>query len=338
VNKTALELFKARSKEELRRGLDKTFREKSYGAFSEELVSLADGKTMFETETLTQTLTGDKKNIALRWTVAPGCEQTYSKVLVSITDITERKQAEEALQRSYSELSSLFDGLPLGIAYLTPDLRFVRTNKTHETLTGHKQEQLLGKFCYDVVGEYAQDPTRRGREKICSFCRTIEALEEGTIKEIERPLVDRTLNVISSPAKDEKGEIIGVMELIEDITERKQAEEKLRKSEEKFRSLVEHAHDAICIIQEDHFKFANQEFSDLLNYNWEELKQLDFKEVIAPEYRDMVADRYYRRQKGEEVPEKYELVLLTKDGERKSVELSVSLVDYLGEVASRWEP
>jgi len=95
VNNVSLELFKARSKEDLRHGLGSTFSEESYDAFREELVAIAQGKNMLETEAITQTLKGDKKHVIVRWSVAPGYEKTLSKVLVSIGDITEIKRAKE---------------------------------------------------------------------------------------------------------------------------------------------------------------------------------------------------------------------------------------------------
>ncbi|MDP2959982.1 MAG: PAS domain S-box protein, partial [candidate division Zixibacteria bacterium] len=57
-------------------------------------------------------------------------------------------------------------------------------------------------------------------------------------------------------------------------------------------------------------------------------------EGIAPESRDMVLDRYLRRQKGEEVPDHYEFTILTKDGKRKEVEAGVAIIEYQGKVAS----
>jgi PAS domain S-box-containing protein len=95
VNNASLELFKAQSKEELQRGLANTFSEESYEAFREELISIAEGKTVFQSETITQTLKGDKKNAIVRWSVAPGHEKNLSKILVSIGDITELKRAQE---------------------------------------------------------------------------------------------------------------------------------------------------------------------------------------------------------------------------------------------------
>lgn len=127
--------------------------------------------------------------------------------------------------------------------------------------------------------------------------------------------------------------LMGAVFLFQANRKKIRAEEKI-KEEQKYRNLVEHAHDAICIIQDNHFKFANQRFLELSGYTWEELSHLDFTEVIAPEHREMVADRYHKRQKGENVPPNYEFIFLTKNAGRKDVELSVSLVEYQGRVAS----
>ncbi len=98
VNKVTIEMFKAGNKGRLINGLSKVFTEKSYSVFKEELIAIAEDKTVFETEDIAKTLTGDRIHINVRWSLAPGCEESYSKRLVSIIDITERKRAEEAIK------------------------------------------------------------------------------------------------------------------------------------------------------------------------------------------------------------------------------------------------
>jgi signal transduction histidine kinase len=107
VNQSTLHLFKARGKDELCGGLGKTFDDESFGVFREELIALAEGRCRFETEASQQSLTGDKMYIALSLAVAPGYEETWSKVFVSIVDIAERKRMEEALQQRTMQLSTL---------------------------------------------------------------------------------------------------------------------------------------------------------------------------------------------------------------------------------------
>lgn len=103
VNNAALELHRARTKQELHASYSSIFDEESYAAFQEELVAIAEGKTGFENETTTRTLDGQRKSVWLRWSVAPGHEDTLSKVLISVIDITQRKRTEEALSDAEAE-------------------------------------------------------------------------------------------------------------------------------------------------------------------------------------------------------------------------------------------
>ncbi|MDD5615924.1 MAG: PAS domain-containing sensor histidine kinase [Candidatus Methanoperedens sp.] len=99
VNKATLSLFRAQNKEELLNGLHKIFTEHSFDVFREELVAIADGRTWFEGEDFVRTMTGNVLNIFLKWSVAPGYEKTYSRRIVSIIDITERKRIEESIKK-----------------------------------------------------------------------------------------------------------------------------------------------------------------------------------------------------------------------------------------------
>ena len=98
VNKATLDLYQAESKEHVQRGLNQIFGKKAYDIFQEELITLAGGATTFETEATTYTLHGSKNHIVLRLTIAPGFEKTWSKVFVSIIDVTKRKQAENEIR------------------------------------------------------------------------------------------------------------------------------------------------------------------------------------------------------------------------------------------------
>ncbi len=105
VNQATLDLYGAESKEELLAGLDQVLAEGSYDIFKEEVLAIAEGRTQFDAETRARTLSGEARDIALRWTVAPGCEETFSSVLVSDIDVTERTRAEREIRHRTSQLT-----------------------------------------------------------------------------------------------------------------------------------------------------------------------------------------------------------------------------------------
>jgi PAS domain S-box-containing protein len=114
VNQATLRLYQAERKEELLGDLTKYLGQNEKDVFKEELIALAEGQTNFEREVTTTTLRGEGRHIKLYLSVAPGYEETLSKVLVSIIDLTERKRAEdensrllEAISQQHEHLRSL---------------------------------------------------------------------------------------------------------------------------------------------------------------------------------------------------------------------------------------
>ena len=107
VNKAVLALHEAKSKHELFVGLAEIFTVDSYPVFKEQLLAIANGKTVNESEAIVKTLTGKEKHIALKWQVVPGYEQTLSRVFLSTEDITERKKSEAALQENTKQIKAL---------------------------------------------------------------------------------------------------------------------------------------------------------------------------------------------------------------------------------------
>ncbi len=115
---------------------------------------------------------------------------------------------------------------------------------------------------------------------------------------------------------------------------RKRVEEEFRQSEEKYRMLVENIQEGVFIIQDAKFQYANETFARTAGYNVGEVIGRDFKDFVAPEDLGMVADRYYRRQAGENVPAEYEFSVIRKDGTRIIASMNVRLITYRGRVAS----
>ena len=99
VNRAAVALYRARDKPHLLGDIARTFTEASLRAFRDELVTFAEGRCSFEAEVATRTLDGQDNMVALRVMVAPGYEPTLGRVLVSMHDLTEGRQAAERLQR-----------------------------------------------------------------------------------------------------------------------------------------------------------------------------------------------------------------------------------------------
>lgn len=103
VNQATLDIYEAGSKEELLQGFAGIFAKETLDIFKEELIKIAEGNTEFEAESINVSLKGNLKHVFVRILVAPGFETSLSKVIVSVVDITDRKQAEESLKNSLRE-------------------------------------------------------------------------------------------------------------------------------------------------------------------------------------------------------------------------------------------
>jgi PAS domain S-box-containing protein len=162
INQATLNLYQAEGKPDIMKGLGQIFREETYDVFREQLIALAEGRTRFESERLTRTLKGDDRHVYLALSFAPGYEDTWSRVLLSITDITERKKAEEALRKAHDELEmrvhertkelretrdyldNLFNYANAPIIVWNPKLEITRFNYAFERLTGYSADEVLG--------------------------------------------------------------------------------------------------------------------------------------------------------------------------------------------------
>lgn len=102
VNQTTLEMCRAANKEALLANLGVIFKD-CLNLFIEELIVIGEGGTAFESEGVNYTLTGDRLDVIVKWSIAPGYEDTLAKVFVSVVDITERKQMEDALAQAHDQ-------------------------------------------------------------------------------------------------------------------------------------------------------------------------------------------------------------------------------------------
>ncbi|MBI3803020.1 MAG: PAS domain S-box protein [Nitrospirae bacterium] len=157
-----------------------------------------------------------------------------------IEDITERKQAEEELRRAEAFLNSIVENVPnMLFVKEAKDLRFVRFNKAGEKLLGYPREELIGKSDLDFFPKDQADFfTEKDRQ----------VFKEGKLLDIpEEPIQTRDrgkriLHTKKIPLYDNDGKPLYLLGISEDITERKQGEERLKKSEAQLAAAQEIAH------------------------------------------------------------------------------------------------
>jgi len=130
------------------------------------------------------------------------------------------------------------------------------------------------------------------------------------------------------------GKPFAVQGIARDITEKKMAEEALRESEEKFRSLAEKSPNMIFINKIGKIVYANKRCEEVMGYTREEFYSPDFEffRLIAPEFLEKSKSFYSRHIKGKEV-RPYEYALITKSGKRIEAILTTRLINYEGDKA-----
>jgi PAS domain S-box-containing protein len=195
---------------------------------------------------------------------------------------------------------------------------------------GYSREEFRGMDVADVSS--GEPPYTRSN----AIGRIEEALE-GTPQVFEWQGVDSDGNACWEEMSLCRATVDGeprVIATLSSIEERKRTERTLEEERERHSSLVEQSPDGIVIVQDRELKFVNPALADLTGRPESALHGLPFDEIIAPEDRELVRERYEKRIRGENPPEQYEIEVLTADDERRYVDLTVSSITYRGEPAT----
>ncbi len=225
VNQATLKLYNAPSKPEFIAGIKRILTELSFKNFIRIFLLISQGKTNFCGEDKHVTFTGATVHVKIHWSVTPGYEKNYGRVLVSIVDITEHKKAMEELRQKETMLNVAGDLARLGA--WSVNLSENRVIWSHQVAAIHEMPPGYSPKIEEIISFYAPEYQDKINQ-VFSACVT-----EGIPYDEEMQIMTRKgrliwVRTIGVAEKDESGNIIRVQCGIQDITDRKQAEEKLR--------------------------------------------------------------------------------------------------------------
>src|SRR5215471_2567913 len=234
VNPATVELAEGTSEQDFIANLGDTFTSETYELFAQELVALASGRTRFAGETVGKTLRGRVVNYAIQLSLAPGAKETWSKVLISVSEITERKRAEAALRAAEAKYRTLVEQLPLvtyavdlksgAVIYVSPQI---------EDLLGYPAAQWLSETqnWYSVL--HPDD-----RDSVLAATEVAHASEKAFRGEYRLVASDGRVVWVRDEAtivQDEQGQPLFAQGFLLDVSDRQRAEEEHDRLESELR-------------------------------------------------------------------------------------------------------
>jgi PAS domain S-box-containing protein len=180
------------------------------------------------------------------------------------TDTTERKQMEDTLRESEKKYRLLVENIPFGITLIDADHRIVMSNAAQGQMFHTDAGVWPGRYCYREFEK---------RDTVCEHCPGTKAMATGVCHVVETEGVrdDGTrfnARIHAIPLPDAEGKATRFIEVVEDITERKKAEDALRQNEEKYRALVETTGTGFVILDDSgRVLDANPEYVRMTGYS-----------------------------------------------------------------------
>ncbi len=241
-----------------------------------------------------------------------------------VTDITQRKQAEKDLRESEWRFREIFNNVLDGLYLLevTEDGRFrtIEVNPALERLTGVPRSFSVGKTQEEIVGPEVAESVNEGYRHCVEAGHPIEGE-----KVLNLPTGKRYFHSILIPARDQAGRIYRIIGISRDITERKEAEQKLKLLNFALNNVY---HEAYLINEKGCFHYVNDESCRALGYSREELLTLNVADLDP----DFPLERWSEHwnfiiEHGHMVFESHHK---KKDGQIYPVEISVNYFEYNG--------
>jgi len=236
-----------------------------------------------------------------------------------VRDISKQRTTEEALRESEEKYRQLLDHAPAGIFESDFIKRaFVNVNDVMCQYTGYSKDELLSLSPLDIMCEDSKKHFMERITKILSGEKVPETVEYKIRGKNGREF----WVLLNTKLVYENGFPKGATAVVHDISERRLAEETIRKSEERYRLLVDHANDGIFIAQQGRVKFPNPRTLQILGYSAEELSELPYMELIHPDDRPIVRRLKDMRVSNEENTSIYSVRVRTKAGKEIWAQIS----------------
>jgi PAS domain S-box-containing protein len=307
------------------------------------------------------------------WLIPRICHGNYCGMICILEDITNETEMRKALRGSEAKYSELVENVNSIIMRLDLDGNITFINTFGQRFFGFRQDEIICRnvigtivpetvrseksirYMLDNIQNRPDLFASREFENICkngervwiAWTNRIISSENENSPEIlcvgiditERKYNERVIkkcrNNLEKVVRRRTEELKKANEdLKHEITEREWAEQILRRSENKYRLVAENANEGIAISQDGFFMYANPKAVKILGYSEEELLARPFIDFIHPDDRDMVAERNFRRLKGDNISSVYSCRVIDKEGMLKWLEVNAVLITWMGRPAT----
>jgi two-component system cell cycle sensor histidine kinase/response regulator CckA len=241
-----------------------------------------------------------------------------------------RKTSEKKLTRSLAELNAVINALPGIVSVVDTDFNvLVANDEVYKKFGQGGLKEIIGKKCH---------MTRKGLAYPCPHCNLVETFKTGKpVSRLstfeEEDLMGIATKAYAIPLKDENGATWGGVEVIMDITDIRRAQEDLRKSEEKYRALINGMHDTVWVIDFDGSIIdTNQAAVEILGYSRKELSSMHIAD-IDPNIGDGTRKLNNKKKLSDKI-KIIETIHTTKNGNQIPVEIQCTAFNYQGKDAT----
>jgi PAS domain S-box-containing protein len=264
INRAALRLYDASDEEDFRKFFEELLTHGPARVLKDDLLAIAEMEGDFDWETFSVTTKGRRIYVVSRWSIIPGCREDEMRILISLSDMTQRKEAEDALRTSQLQLSEAMELAHIVYWELNPVTEMFILNDPFYAFFDTTAEQEGG-YVVDSV-EYGRRfmhpddvPLLKEATEKRHRCRDREFLNDVEHRIIRRDGEVRHIAVRIRATMDEDGRLVRCYGANQDITNRKVAEETLQKVLAELESKNKDLEKAYADLQASHRKVLQQE-------------------------------------------------------------------------------
>lgn len=289
VNRATLAMYGADTRAQMLGGLSPIIGPDGYEVFRDGFLALARGERFWQSEAINYTLGGDQIRVVLRWSLAPGAEETWSRVLVSALDVTEQRRAEAALRETQALMEQAFRLAP-GLMTLSTraDGRYVDVNDAFLRELGYSRSEVIGRTAREL-GLWVEPGAR---ERIIAHLEGAGHLQTAEVQLRRRSgtILDGLCSVAPLVVGGEPCVLVHII----DVTAWKRAERAGRESERMLSTLMSNLPGMVYRCSDDPewtMSFVSEGCRKLTGYEPHELvgnRRMSYGRVVLEEDRDIV--------------------------------------------------